>query len=48
VDNEWAIIEIDVPAIFEQEQNFNKVVSFCEKGKFTDAKKLLTPLIELV
>jgi len=46
VDNDWAIIDIDIPTIFEQEQNFSKVVSLCEKKKFTDAKKVLIPLIE--
>ena len=46
IDNEWAIIDLDVPKILELESDFNKVVSFCEKKKFVEAKKLLIPLIE--
>ena len=41
----WATITIDTPSIVNQEVDYRKVVSFCEKGKFTEAKKILVPLI---
>lgn len=46
IDKDWVTIEIDTPAIISQEQEYRKVVSLCEKGKFSDAKPILEKLIE--
>jgi len=44
--DDFVIIDIDIPTIAEQQVDFNKVVSFCETGKYAEAKKILIPLIE--
>ena len=46
-DNGFVNIEIDIPAIITQENDFRKVVSLCEKGKYDAAKPMLNKLIEL-
>ena len=45
IDNEWVKIEIDTPTILDQETDYQKVISFCEKGKYADAKPILKNLI---
>ena len=45
IDNEWITIEIDAPSILVQEIEFQKVISFCEKGKYSEAKPILKNLI---
>lgn len=44
--DDFVIIDIDTPTIAEQQVDFNKVVSLCEKGRYEEAKKILIPLIE--
>jgi Tfp pilus assembly protein PilF len=45
IDNERVKIEIDTPTILAQETDYQKVISFCEKGKYADAKPILKNLI---
>jgi len=45
IDNECVKIEIDTPTILAQETDYQKVISFCEKGKYADAKPILKNLI---
>jgi len=45
VDQDWVKIEIDTPTIIAQEIDYQKVISFCEKGKYADAKPILKNLI---
>jgi tetratricopeptide (TPR) repeat protein len=42
----FVIIDIDITSIANQESDFNKVISLCEKGQFTEAKPILIKLIE--
>lgn len=44
-DGDLVIIDIDTSSIVNQEHDFNKVVSLCEKGKYNKAKAILNPLI---
>jgi len=46
IDNGWVKIEIDTPTIISQEADYKKTVSFCEKGKYAEAKPILKKLIE--
>ncbi len=46
IENDLITIEIDTPSILEQEQDYRKIVAFCEKGKFSEAKPILKKLIE--
>ena len=39
-------VEIDVSTIVSQEGEYQKAVTLCEKGKYEDAKPILTKLIE--
>jgi len=43
--DEWITIEIDIPAITDQEPDYRKVISYCEKGKYQEAKPILKNLI---
>lgn len=45
IEGEWVSIDIDTPSIISQESDYNKVVAFCEKGEYTEAKRLLDELI---
>lgn len=47
VDNDFVSIEIDTPTILAQEVDYQKVIAFCEKGKYADAKPILKKLIEM-
>lgn len=46
IENGFVIVEIDVVSIVSQENDFKKAISFCENGKFSDAKPLLENLIK--
>jgi len=46
IDNDFISIEIDTPAILAQDMYYHKVIAFCEKGKYADAKPILKKLIE--
>lgn len=46
IDNEWITIEIDTNTIFSQEEDYNKTVALCEKGKYAEAKPILKGLIK--
>jgi len=42
----WVIIDIDTPTILSQDNDYQKVVALCEKGKYSEAKPILNKLIE--
>ena len=46
IDNDFVSIEIDTPTILAQDIDYQKVIAFCEKGKYADAKPILKKLIE--
>ncbi len=46
IDNDFVSIEIDTPTILAQDVDYQKVIAFCEKGKYADAKPILKKLIE--
>lgn len=46
IDNEFVIVDIDITSINLQENDFRKVISFCENKKFAEAKPLLLNLIK--
>jgi tetratricopeptide (TPR) repeat protein len=46
IDNGFVIIDIDIISISSQENDFIKVISFCESSKFSEAKPILIKLIE--
>lgn len=46
IDNDFVSIEIDTPTILAQDLDYKKVIVFCEKGKYADAKPILKKLIE--
>jgi tetratricopeptide (TPR) repeat protein len=46
VENGWLNITIDTSAIILQEADFRRVVSLCEKRRFSEAKAILGKLIE--
>ncbi|MFN4151602.1 MAG: tetratricopeptide repeat protein, partial [Candidatus Sericytochromatia bacterium] len=46
VVNGFVIIDIDINKINSEENEFRKVISFCENGKFSEAKPLLVKLIK--
>jgi Tfp pilus assembly protein PilF len=46
IDNGFVIVDIDVTSISLQENDFRKVISFCENGKFAEAKPLLLNLLK--
>lgn len=45
IANDAVTIHIDTQAIISQQADYRKVVSLCEKGKYTDAKIILHQLI---
>ena len=45
-DEGFVIIDIDTPTILAQDLDYQKVIAFCEKGRFADAKPILKALIE--
>lgn len=46
IDNDFVSIEIDTPTILAQDIDYQKVIAFCENGKYADAKPILKKLIE--
>ena len=46
VEGEWVTIEIDAPTILSQEADYRKTVALCEKGKYAEARQILTTLID--
>lgn len=46
IEDGFVIVDIDVISITSQENDFSKAISFCEKGKFAEAKPLLENLIK--
>lgn len=46
VDKDWVIIEIDSQTIISQEADYRKTIALCEKGRYSEAKPILTKLIE--
>jgi tetratricopeptide (TPR) repeat protein len=46
VDKDWITIEIDGQAIISQEADYRKTIALCEKGRYSEAKPILTKLIE--
>ena len=46
IENGFVIVEIDIISITSQEVDFKKAISFCENGRFSEAKPLLENLIE--
>ena len=45
IEDGFVIVDIDVISITSQENDFNKAISFCEKGRFAEAKPLLENLM---
>ena len=46
IENGFVLIKIDINSISSQENDFRKVIAFCENGKFSEAKPLLENLIK--
>ncbi len=46
VEGEWVTITIDTPTILSQEADYRKTVTLCEKGKYAEAKQILTTLLD--
>ena len=47
IKDNWVTIEIDVNSIINQEVEFRKTVTLCEKGNFQEAKPILSSLIKV-
>ena len=46
IEGEWISIEVDTETIADQRSEYNKAISFCEKGKYQEAKPILKQLVE--
>lgn len=46
IQNDLVTIEIDTQAIISQDADYRKVISLCEKGKYSEAKPILYNLIQ--
>ena len=46
IDDGFVIVDIDINTITNQENEYRKVISYCENGKYSEAKPLLIKLIE--
>ena len=46
IENDLVTIDIDTPKILSQDNEYRKVVSLCEKGRYDDAKPILDKLIK--
>lgn len=46
VKDDAVLVDVDVSAIVAQDGEFQKAVTLCEKGKYDEAKPILTKLIE--
>ncbi len=45
INDDFVTVEIDTTSILAQEAEYRNVISLCEKGKYSDAKLILTNLI---
>ena len=45
IQENQVIVDIDTPAIIEQEADYRKTVALCEKGKYSEAKPILNQLL---
>jgi tetratricopeptide (TPR) repeat protein len=45
IEESWIEIEIDSPSFLAQNNDYKKVVEYCERGRYTDAKPILANLI---
>ena len=45
LENGFVYIDVDIQSIVKQESDFQKVIKFCEAGKYSEAKPILTDLI---
>lgn len=45
IENNWIKIDIDTPTIVSRGGDYKKVITLCEKGKYSDAKPILKNLI---
>src|SRR5205809_729164 len=46
ITDDLVIISIDTPAIISQQDEYNKAINLCERGKYSEAKKILSALIK--
>lgn len=46
IEDDFVKIQIDTSSIILQEADYKKVILLCERGKYTEAKPILTKLIE--
>lgn len=46
IKDDLAIIDIDVPSIVSQKEDYKKTVALCERGKYAEAKPILKSLLE--
>jgi hypothetical protein len=46
ISKDLVIVDIDTPAIIDQEDDYRKTVALCEKGRYTEAKPILNRLLE--
>jgi Tfp pilus assembly protein PilF len=46
IENGFVIVDIDITGISNQENDFRKVISYCENEKFAEAKPILINLLE--
>ncbi|MCG6146502.1 tetratricopeptide repeat protein [Leptospira bandrabouensis] len=47
VSNGFVTVKINIESIETLEKDYKKIVTLCEKGKFEEAEKLLSPLVEV-
>jgi tetratricopeptide (TPR) repeat protein len=47
IEDNWVKVEIDTKLIISQETDYRRVIDFCEKGKYSEAKPILKNLIQL-
>ena len=46
IENDFVVIDIDTIAIKAEEADYRKVIAFCEKGRYSEAKPILAKLIQ--
>jgi tetratricopeptide (TPR) repeat protein len=46
ISKDLVIVDIDTPAIIDQEDDYRKTVALCEKGRYSEAKPILNRLLE--
>jgi tetratricopeptide (TPR) repeat protein len=46
IENDLVSIDTDIPAILAQDKDYQKVIAYCEKGKYAEAKPILKKLIK--